>query len=112
MRVVLDTNIIVAGLLWKGATREIFEFVERGEITICLTPKIVSEVERVLSYPKIEKQLRRGGLVVGDVLAYVLEKSLLVEDVEFVKLVVDDPSDDMFYTYARMRRGEKTQTFA
>ena len=57
MKVVLDTNVIISGLLWKQRTKALFDLFDDQKIKIVLTPKIILEVEKVLKYPKIQKQL-------------------------------------------------------
>lgn len=36
MRVVIDTNIWVSGLLWRGAPWRLLRLAERGEIELCI----------------------------------------------------------------------------
>ena len=100
MRVVFDTNVVISGLLWKGTTKTLFDFVDRGSVTLCLTPLAVEEVERVLRYPKIFKQLRTHGVAPEEVVAYLVKHSLLFPDVHVVRVVAEDPSDDVFLNCA------------
>ena len=57
MKVIFDTNVIISGLLWKKTTKALFDLADNKEITICLTPKIIDELFKVLNYPRIHKQL-------------------------------------------------------
>lgn len=100
MRVVFDTNIIVSGLLWKGATSLLFDAVERGDLTLCITQNIFEEINRVFSYPHIKRQLKLNDLQPDTVLSHLLRCSVLYEDIHAVALVHDDPSDDMFLNCA------------
>ncbi|NTW29514.1 MAG: putative toxin-antitoxin system toxin component, PIN family [Coriobacteriia bacterium] len=53
MRIVLDTNVLVSGLLSPfGPPGEIVRMVSSGEITLCLDARILSEYEDVLARPK------------------------------------------------------------
>ena len=70
--------------------------VEDGSVELILTPAILDEIERVLSYPKIAKALKKSGLSVDDVLSYLMEGATIVEDGDTIRVVADDPSDDKF----------------
>lgn len=53
MKIVLDTNVLVSGLLSPfGAPGEIVRLVSSGLISLCLDARIVSEYRDVLSRPK------------------------------------------------------------
>lgn len=52
MRVVLDTNVLVSGLLAPfGPPGEIVRMVSSGELTLCLDARITSEYSEVLARP-------------------------------------------------------------
>jgi putative PIN family toxin of toxin-antitoxin system len=53
VRIVLDTNVLVAGLLSPfGMPGQIVRLVSSGELSLCLDARILSEYEEVLSRPK------------------------------------------------------------
>lgn len=106
MRVVFDTNVLISGLLWKGATSALFDLVDDGSVELCVTPAIIEEINRVIAYSKITQQLRRVGVNPEDVLEYLLQHALVFEDVTFVRLVTDDPSDNMFINCAIISSSE------
>lgn len=39
MRAVIDTNVLLSGLLWRGAPHELLEQVRNGELTLISSPK-------------------------------------------------------------------------
>lgn len=47
MRVILDTNVFVSGIFWKGPPRQILQSWRDGKITIVTSAEILSEYERV-----------------------------------------------------------------
>ena len=53
-KIVLDTNIIISALGWKGIPHKIFQKCIDGEFQICLSPAILAELEKVLSYKKLK----------------------------------------------------------
>lgn len=55
MRVVLDTNVLVAGLLSPyGPPGEIVRLVSSGEVTLCFDARILAEYSEVLARPRFE----------------------------------------------------------
>lgn len=95
MRVVLDTNVILSGLLWKKATKEIYDLAAEKKITIYLTPRIISEINRTLNYPKIYKQLEIIGLTRAEVIEYLLQISEFTSDLA-LNVELSDESDKVF----------------
>jgi len=47
-KVVIDTNVFVSGLTFKGKPREILDLVWRGDIEACISPFILKELEETL----------------------------------------------------------------
>jgi len=55
MKIVLDTNILVSGLLTPfGSSGEILRMVFSGELTLCLDARILAEYKDVLHRPKFK----------------------------------------------------------
>jgi putative PIN family toxin of toxin-antitoxin system len=52
MRVVLDTNVLISALMFGRKPREILEKAIRGELRLCLSEEILSELGEVLQRPK------------------------------------------------------------
>jgi uncharacterized protein len=53
LRIVLDTNVLVSGLLSPyGAPAEVVRMVVAGAVTLCLDPRILVEYEQVLARPR------------------------------------------------------------
>ncbi len=91
-RVILDTNVTISALFWKGYPRVVYDSVKAGRATLIFSAKIESELIRVLSYPKfgltpaeirpIVNNLRRCGHFVE------VESKLHV--------IKEDPTDNIF----------------
>jgi len=53
MKIVLDTNVVVSGLLSPfGPPGEIMRLVSAGEISLCLDARVLTEYAEVLARPK------------------------------------------------------------
>jgi uncharacterized protein len=100
MRVVLDTNVWLSGLLWGGVPDQILQRVERGEIQAIGSAEILDEVCRTLSRPKLQKRLTQLGLDANAVMLSVRQVITLVptEPVQVPNL--RDPKDAMIIAAA------------
>ncbi len=99
MRVVLDANVLVSGLLSsKGPPGKILDAWLEGQFRLCLSPQILQEIQCVLEYPHIQGRLAEGqsqGLLAG------LQKiSLGVEGMLALDILTRDPSDNIYLACA------------
>lgn len=94
MRVVLDTNVWVSGLLVpQSKSGMIIDFWHQGRLSVVISQPIFQEIERVLLYPKISKRLKWDIVKIKN---YINLLSLLTEEVEVNKcsvVVQKDPDD-------------------
>ena len=59
MKIVLDTNVWISGLLLpKSNAGIILQSWQQGQYNIVISAPILKEIERVLQYPKIAKRLK------------------------------------------------------
>lgn len=49
MRVVLDTNIVVSGLLWKGSPRQVLDAAREATLTVYTSSVLLEELAEVFS---------------------------------------------------------------
>jgi len=61
MRLVLDTNVVVAGLLWSGHPRHLLGLVIDEAATLFSSPALLDELTRTLHYPKFAKRIEQFG---------------------------------------------------
>lgn len=96
MRIVVDTNVWVSGLLWRGAPWELLRLAETGRVTICTTPAILSELAEVLAYERIQARLDQLGLTPAELVGYAMALASVFEVTEGDTIVLADPDDDVF----------------
>lgn len=53
-KIVLDTNVFVSAIGWKGASREIFKDCIEGNLELFISTEIFDEIKRVLNHPKFK----------------------------------------------------------
>ena len=102
LRVVLDTNIFVSGLLSKtGLPAKILDAWRAGQYLLITSPPIVAEIRRVLETPRMRKKYF---ITSGDIeqLIILLEKDALIVPgrTDVKNAIPDDPSDEMFLACA------------
>jgi len=96
MKVVLDTNVVVSGLLWTGAPRRILEAADDERIFLFTSRELLEELAYVLHRPKFKAALAKRGVDFRDVLGQIVRLSRLVVSKPFAETVIaQDPSDDM-----------------
>ncbi|KAF0216011.1 MAG: PilT domain-containing [Geobacteraceae bacterium] len=96
-RVVLDTNVLVSALLFKGRLSRLVELWKKGGIVPVISKETFAELRHVLHYPKFA--------LTADEITTIIEDEILpffdVVDVkEKVGGVCRDPYDDMFLAVA------------
>ena len=72
MRVVLDTNVLVSGLLWDGPPNQLLKWGRDGMLEIISCEAIVAEAKRVIEYPKFSRRISALDTSPGQILAYLM----------------------------------------
>lgn len=94
MRVVLDTNIVVSGFLWRSFPRQLLDLARADAITIYTSGTLLDELADVLSRNKLAAKLREQQVTPEflmqhyGILAKVLTPALIA------RVVPNDPDDD------------------
>ncbi len=96
-RVILDTNVLVSALLFKGELSKIVDLWEKGSIIPIISRETFEEFRKVLAYEKFS--------LTGDEISTIIEKNILpffeVVDInETIKGACNDHDDDKFLSCA------------
>jgi putative PIN family toxin of toxin-antitoxin system len=95
VRAVLDTNVLVSGLISEhGPPCQIIDAWLDGRYTLITSPYQVEEVNHVLSYPQIAGRIRLEGAELDLLLAAILSEAELVPGHLQLPGVTRDPKDD------------------
>ncbi len=106
VKLVLDTNIILAGLLFQGAEFALLEFVEKGEAVIFVTEEILEEIDAVLHYPRLSKHIIKSGLTIDKLLERIISLSHLVTGNKISINVCRDKKDNKFIECAIITKAD------
>ena len=101
MIIVLDTNIIISGTFWTGASFKILELVDKKEIRIIVTVEILKEYDKIIhSEEIIEKTIIYQEIKIK-ALYKILSKATIVDPKEKIEIIRDDPEDNKFIEAAQ-----------
>lgn len=89
MRVVLDTNVIVAAFAARGLCAEIFQVCIEGQ-DIILSKSILLEVEE-----KLAGKIHLPHNIIKDIISYLMNSSDMVKPLKLDKPACRDKNDDM-----------------
>ena len=62
MRIVLDTNLLVSGLIYGGLPRQLINPAQAGTFDLCTSEVLLAELLEVLGRAKFADRLRQAGL--------------------------------------------------
>lgn len=94
MRIVLDTNIVLSGVLWRGTPYQLLTLVKQtSTLQLVSSPVLLEELADVLTRQQCTKRLSAIGQSGAQVLADYLQVVELVEPVN-IPPTSRDPDDD------------------
>jgi putative PIN family toxin of toxin-antitoxin system len=105
-RVVLDTNVLISALGWRGAPHDIVQLCIKRQHRLLLSPDLLAELERVLCYAKL-------GFTPTAVVEYI---EILAEVAELISpdlrldVVQEDPPDNRILECAVVGRADAIVT--
>jgi len=97
IRVVLDTNVLISVLLFKGELSKIVGLWQEGKIVPIISKEVFDELRAVLEYPKFSLTAAEiKSLIEHEILPFFE----VVQVSEHVRGVCRDPGDDKFISCA------------
>ena len=95
MRLVLDTNTVISGLLWKGLPHQLLAVAgERRDITLHTSPKLLSELADVLSREKLATTIAATQRLPDALMRQYLNVAQIITPVTVARVIIADPDDD------------------
>lgn len=94
MKVLLDTNIWISGLLWGGNPRRIIQLAVAKQIVIYSSKLLIDELRSTLAYPKLQRRLEKLEITAEELLVEVARISQLSQPVAISNISqLRDPKD-------------------
>ncbi|GIK66246.1 MAG: putative toxin-antitoxin system toxin component, PIN family protein [Chloroflexota bacterium] len=100
IRAVLDTNVIVSGLLWGGLPSLVFQAARDELFVAILTESLLSETINVLARDKFAEQLAARQINLESLAMQYRAAAEIVEPAEVPTGIVRDPKDVMILACA------------
>ncbi len=101
MKIVLDTNVAVSGLLWQGPPNQLLKWARDKLFLIIGCEQTVAEIKRVLNYSKFGKRVATLGFAPDQVLAYYMNLITFVPTPENIPNIIEqDAFDNLFLALA------------
>lgn len=96
-KIVLDTNVLVSALLFRGELSKIVDLWEKGRMIPVISRETFEEFKNVLAYPKFSLTEKEVKTIIEE---NVLPFFEVVEITNEVSGVCRDPKDDKFFSCA------------
>ena len=100
LQVVLDTNVLVSGVLWRGVPFELLRWAEKDSLIIYTSLEILAEIHRVLNYPKFQQYIDNQQVSPGELFAKIVSLCTIIQADQVVKGVCSDADDEKFLSCA------------
>lgn len=101
MRIILDTNVFISAIFWRGAPNEILRLAEAGTITCYASPVMLRELFGVIERKKFRSHLEQAQLSLDVVREKVLRLVQVVMPTVSVRRIRVDPTDNEFLACAQ-----------
>lgn len=94
MRIVIDTNLLVSGVVFSGLPRRLLNHAQAGNIELCTSEVLLTELHEVLGREKFAKRLTEASLSAARVVDDLRRIAWVVTPITVPPVVLTDPDDD------------------
>lgn len=101
MKIVLDTNIIVSGLFWKGAPRHILDLARSAKVSLFTSPDLLTELTIVLARKKFNERLTLAQTSVEELALGYASLAKVIRPNKIRAVIKADPDDDKVLACAK-----------
>jgi putative PIN family toxin of toxin-antitoxin system len=100
IRAVVDTNVLVSGLLWDKLPSHLIDLIFEMRFSLVISRDLIDELVDVLSRDKFTEQLEKQGRTWQELVEDIERIAIMVEPVEIHPVVLSDPDDDVLIATA------------
>ena len=94
VRLVLDTNTVISGLIWGGLPGQLIDAAEQQRVQLISNAALLAELHNVILRHKFTKALHLRGLNALDLFEGYAALVIIVPTIAIARTIVKDPSDD------------------
>jgi putative PIN family toxin of toxin-antitoxin system len=102
IKAVLDTNVIISGIVFGGKPRQVLESAFRGSTQIYISEPIINELKGVLQRPRFYLTSEIIEIIISELIAI----AEWVEPKEHINVIKSDPDDNIFLECALSSESE------
>ncbi len=100
MKIVLDNNVFISGIFWKGFPNQIIKLAEERKIEIIITQEIIDELFGVLKRKKFRPLFLEAKIEHNEVFEKILELVTTYSATDKIEIIKEDPDDNKFLSCA------------
>jgi putative PIN family toxin of toxin-antitoxin system len=105
MRLVLDTNVVVAALLWSGPPQQLLASARERRVELFTSTPLLAELTDVLARPKFAPKIAASQLSVDELVDRYAALATVVRPATIPR-VASDPDDDVVIATALAAKAE------
>ena len=94
MRAVVDTNVLISGLLWRGSPHALLAEARAGRVLIVSSPALLAELTEVISRRKVYAILASANTSREQAMSHVRQLTDVIQPTPLEQPVCRDPDDD------------------
>ncbi len=94
MRVVVDTNVVISGLFWRGAPQQLLNAARSHLIDLFTSPVLLAELSNVLRRDKFAERLAAIGVESNDLIMGYAALAKVIKPADSISIITDDPDDN------------------
>lgn len=94
MRAVLDTNIVVSGLLWHAAPRQLLNAARERRVTLCTSSVLLGELADVLSRVHLARVVIANGASPTALMQRYGVLATVIAPAQISRVITNDADDD------------------
>ena len=94
MKLVLDTNTVISGLLWRKTPRLIIDAAMEGRIQIATSTVLIDELATVIARRKFSRKIAEHGVPAHALVERYAKLAELITPAQIRRTVPDDADDD------------------
>ncbi len=96
LKAVMDTNVLVSGILWRGIPYELLRWAEKQSLIIYTSLDILAEVYRILHYPKFEQYIDKQNASLREIFTKIVSLCTIIQVEQVVSGACSDTEDEKF----------------
>jgi len=106
VRLVLDTNTAISGLIWGGPPGALIDRARKGTIQLFSSMPLIAELQGVLGRDKFAVALQQRGVSIADLFHGYAALVQVVDPMPIDPTILRDPDDDLVLATALAARAD------